>query len=801
MVFWTVNDLTAALQEHSGLDMGRTHRQTILGQYIANLLGAEPLQTNAKNSGPIGLVSQSLAYGSMALLAVAPAPVGAVSLGEIELKSKLGQPLNATVPLSLRAGETLAKNCVQLAPPGGTALGAPPGIRMTSPPVTGPGTYQVRVQTANPLHEPMYELSLMVRCPGNPLLVRQYILMLDLPGMPVPQAAPVIPTSPQAAVPGPAPQTSAPPVSMPQASTPRAAAPRATPAPARALQRSTASIPAGSQYRVVKGDTLSTIARRIEGRLPDTTWPVADRIFADNPRAFVRNNPDLIKLGMVIRVPTLSELAALRPNVGRVAMPMPEAPQQLPDARPQSLPARESLPVTASHPAVPADMRATRPATPFAEPTTMTQATTAAEPEPTRTTAPDDVAETAGPRPGFSPFADDSFAANGKSPVSDAAPAADSASPDDPANFVATDVDVETGDSTSLMAVLLTLLLGGGISLLLLRRRLFAAFGGRRRRKAGQAPGRHFYDASNVGPAARTFEAEPPTPVKIGNPMEATYIVEMEAAESTVREPVLDLAAADMTQPDITEQHPQLDAEPDEDASTELARLFEDDYATAGADASAYAADTVEQPHRQPEGADPHEYSTSGLTSVFDSTRELPQQMGDDEIFDPSGGLPAQNHDEIFDPTAELPHGAEPVPGPTARLPQHAGGSVDPAEGPVNEMESTLMQAFTDDLTNIDADKMFATGVQVQSFDAPAADATAESVAPPAPDDDLDQLPNNFDEDGDLSETLHEALMLLERDFEDEFTASQIIEQSQLKASLNDTPEQEDETLKTRKMR
>lgn len=783
--------------------MGRTHRQTILGQYIANLLGAEPLQTHTKSSGPIRRVSKSLAYGSMALLAVAPAPVGAVSLGEIELKSKLGQPLNATVPLSLRAGETLAENCVQLAPPGGTALGAPPGIRMTSPPVTGPGTYQVRVQTANALHEPMYELSLMVRCPGNPLLVRQYILMLDLPGMPAPQAAPVILTSPQATVPGPTPQTSAPPVSTPLASTPRAAAPRATPAPARALQPSTVSIPAGSQYRVVKGDTLSTIARRIEGRLPDTTWPVADQIFADNPRAFVRNNPDLIKLGMVIRVPTLSELTALRPNVGRVAMPMPEAPQ-LPDARPQSLPTRESLPATASHAAVPAepyavpaDMRATRPATPFAEPAALTQATAAAEPEPTRTTAPDDVAETASPRPGFSPFADDSFAATGKSPVSDAAPAADSASPDDPANPVATDVDVETGDSTSLMAVLLTLLLGGGISLLLLRRRLFAAFGGRRRRKAGQAPGRHFYDATNVAPAARTIEAEPPTPVKIGNPMEATYIVEMEAAESTVREPVLNLAAADMTQSDITEQHPQLDAEPDENASTELARLFEDDYSTAGADASAYAADTVEQPHRQPEG----EYSTSGLTSVFEPTHELPQQMGDDEIFDPSGGLPAQTHDEIFDPTAELPDGAEPVAGPTARLPQHAAGSVDPADEPANNMESTLMQAFTDDLANIDADELFATGIQEQNFDAPAADATAESVAPPAADAELDQLPNNFDEDGDLSETLHEALMLLERDFEDEFTASQIIEQTQLKASLNDTPEQEDETLKTRKMR
>jgi ribosomal protein L12E/L44/L45/RPP1/RPP2 len=117
---------------------------------------------------------------------------------------------------------------------------------------------------------------------------------------------------------------------------------------------------------------------------------------------------------------------------------------------------------------------------------------------------------------------------------------------------------------------------------------------------------------------------------------------------------------------------------------------------------------------------------------------------------------------------------------------------------PVGDPESTLMQAFTDDLAGIDADEMFATASH--SLNAPAAGEIADAIGAAAAEDALEDLRNNRDEDGDLSDTLHEALMLLERDFEDDFTASQIIEQKQLKEALEDNSEQEDETRKTRKI-
>ena len=78
----------------------------------------------------------------------------------------------------------------------------------------------------------------------------------------------------------------------------------------RSLQNTHAPIQAGTTYRISQGDTLSTIAARIDGRLPDTTWAVAEQIFASNPDAFIRNNPDLIKLGSLIQIPGVAELAS-----------------------------------------------------------------------------------------------------------------------------------------------------------------------------------------------------------------------------------------------------------------------------------------------------------------------------------------------------------------------------------------------------------------------------------------------------------------------------------------------------------
>jgi hypothetical protein len=56
----------------------------------------------------------------------------------------------------------------------------------------------------------------------------------------------------------------------------------------------------------------------------------------------------------------------------------------------------------------------------------------------------------------------------------------------------------------------------------------------------------------------------------------------------------------------------------------------------------------------------------------------------------------------------------------------------------------------------------------------------------------LGDLPKGDDEDEGLSATLQEALNLLERDYEEEFAASQILERSSLEKSLQERLDVED---------
>ena len=160
--------------------MGRSNRRSILGQQIAEILGTARLsgagRTQFREAATKGLIC-----GSVALLVAAPAQVDAVGLGEITVESTLGRPLQAVVPLRVGTGETLPADCVKPGTSRGD-LNKPRNLRVKSPAVASPGTYNLRISSAQSLHEPMYELSLVINCPGTPLLVRHYVLMLDLPG-------------------------------------------------------------------------------------------------------------------------------------------------------------------------------------------------------------------------------------------------------------------------------------------------------------------------------------------------------------------------------------------------------------------------------------------------------------------------------------------------------------------------------------------------------------------------------------------------------------------------------------------
>jgi hypothetical protein len=135
--------------------------------------------------------------------------------------------------------------------------------------------------------------------------------------------------------------------------------------------------------------------------------------------------------------------------------------------------------------------------------------------------------------------------------------------------------------------------------------------------------------------------------------------------------------------------------------------------------------------------------------------------------------MPSEFNGEIFDPTAEIPSSQ-----PDLLLDETAEMPVDPDDA----LDPSLMNALDNTLEHIDADEMFATASNlVDDFldESPTSKISGEPTLENA----LEALPSD-DEDG-LSETLQEALSLLEHDYEDEFTASQILERSELHRGLD----------------
>ena len=229
------------------------------------------------------------------LLGMTPA-AQAISLGDIGVRSTLGQKLDATVQVYLGPGETLTSGCI--APGSGSSdLRHVPGVDVATPAVTGEGSFPLRVTTASALYEPMYELELTAQCPGAPGLSRQYVLMLDLPAATV--ASRNTATQPRS-VAEPAAQST---VAQTPVAEPRTTLPRR---PARPLG---ATIKEGTRYRVAQGDTLSSIAARVRGRKV-TLWALADAIQAANPEAFIRNDANLISLGSEILIPGVPATAS-----------------------------------------------------------------------------------------------------------------------------------------------------------------------------------------------------------------------------------------------------------------------------------------------------------------------------------------------------------------------------------------------------------------------------------------------------------------------------------------------------------
>jgi pilus assembly protein FimV len=162
------------------------------------------------------------------LVALLPFTASAVSIGDISLQSKLGEPLRARVDVTLDKGERLNDACLSLTLPDPRDDDPSGYIIKAELAYKGDDAHSyISISTPDPFNEAFAKFRLQIKCPGTGNLIKTFIALPDVDASAVqaPIAAPVVPET--NAVPAP---VGAAPAAAPQA------APVAAPEPAPALE-------------------------------------------------------------------------------------------------------------------------------------------------------------------------------------------------------------------------------------------------------------------------------------------------------------------------------------------------------------------------------------------------------------------------------------------------------------------------------------------------------------------------------------------------------------------------------------
>lgn len=280
------------------------------------------------------LAQKSLRVALALSLAMVSGAAAALGLGQIELKSRLGQPLLAEIPIistepgeleQLQAGlpspDTFARIGLQLPDEFVSSLQFTPGVDAAGRPV-------IRVTSQAPVTDPLLTFLVEVDW-GQGRLVREYSALVDAPRtvsapvQPAIEEAVVAPANtierePVVAAVDPAPETSAAePAGSREASpsteetgataTPAAAVAEASPAapdvPAPVAAPAAAVARMGGEYAVKAGDSLSRIAAMVGAGGGQTLDQTMISLLRSNPQAFIGGNINRLKQGVVLQVP------------------------------------------------------------------------------------------------------------------------------------------------------------------------------------------------------------------------------------------------------------------------------------------------------------------------------------------------------------------------------------------------------------------------------------------------------------------------------------------------------------------
>ncbi|MEO8778161.1 MAG: FimV/HubP family polar landmark protein, partial [Rhodanobacter sp.] len=245
-------------------------------------------------------MNRSLKLSMLVALALGSSQLLAVDFGQLQVKSALGQPLLAEIPLHPSSPAELKSLSVKLASSEQFARAGIVGGRTSIPlhfSIANSASQQpvIRITSSVPVDDPYLDLLLEVNGKAGSS-VREYAILLDPPGMQaamVANAAPEVPRQPAPARAIAAPTRQA-----------VVAAPAPAPSPAPS------SVNKGRFGPVQRGQTLTGIARSVAPAGVDVQQMVL-ALKQANPDAFYRDNINALKSGAVLRVPTSTEAEAV----------------------------------------------------------------------------------------------------------------------------------------------------------------------------------------------------------------------------------------------------------------------------------------------------------------------------------------------------------------------------------------------------------------------------------------------------------------------------------------------------------
>jgi pilus assembly protein FimV len=257
----------------------------------------------------------TLALAAAAALGTTTLEAQALGLGRLNVQSALGEVLRAEIDITTLTPEEASTLSVRVAGPEAyRAAGVDYNAVLAGTQAVlarrADGRAYLRVQSDRVVQEPFLDVILELTW-STGRLVREFTLLVDPPNLraapPTQAAAPVI-------TPAPVPSTPATPMPRPAPSSPPvAAAPRPAATPATAPRPTAAG---ADDYRVRPGDTLSGIAGRTQ-RPGVSLDQMLVGLYRSNPDAFIRNNINRLRSGVVLSVPTAEQVKSVSPSQAR----------------------------------------------------------------------------------------------------------------------------------------------------------------------------------------------------------------------------------------------------------------------------------------------------------------------------------------------------------------------------------------------------------------------------------------------------------------------------------------------------